>query len=329
MSAVRDIYQSLQMDSKSAYLNSFLAELDKKFETIFDAIDLPSIDLAASIEVFKKIDPRVDPVLVQTIVQKKLDAIFADAECASCGRRLRKKYTLQRKVITSIGTMTFSCPYYVCPACNSYHSPYEETLRLSQGPYQKDFQKIAARLAVNDTFEEAANILNELYQVNISPDTVHSLTHAFAEGVELTEVIPSAGEVLKIVERISAGQHRRPIFVFAADGAMVPIRSGEKGAPNIWKEAKGVRGYLLDKDHVVHLLSWHQLASKQDFIDYLWEIRRQNIIPRDKVRLCFIGDGAGWIWEAVQDGLSRVPASPRLLSLLPPPLRFCPDPLRQ
>ena len=34
MSAVRDIYQSLQMDSKSAYLNSFLAELDKKFETV-------------------------------------------------------------------------------------------------------------------------------------------------------------------------------------------------------------------------------------------------------------------------------------------------------
>ena len=63
----------------------------------------------------------------------------------------------------------------------------------------------------------------------------------------------------------------------------------------------GVRGYLLDKDHVVHLLSWHQIASKQEFIDYLWEIRRQNIIPRDKVRLCFIGDGAGWIWEAVQE----------------------------
>ncbi len=34
------------MDSKSSYLNSFLAELDKKFEAIFDAIDLPNIDLA-------------------------------------------------------------------------------------------------------------------------------------------------------------------------------------------------------------------------------------------------------------------------------------------
>ncbi len=301
MNVVRDIHRSLQMDSKSSYMDLLFADLDKKFEAIFDAIDLPNIDLAASIEAVKKIDPRVDPKLVQVIVQKKLDAIFADAECAACGRRLRKKHTLQRKAVTSIGTMTFACPYYFCPACNSYHSPYEETLRLSQGPYQKDFQKIAARLAVNDTFEEAANILNELYQVNISPDTVHSLTHAFAEGVELTEVIPSAEEVLKIVERISAGQHRRPVFVFAADGAMLPIRSAEKGAPNIWKEAKGVRGYLLDKDHVVHLLSWHQIASKQDFIDYLWEIRRQNIIPRDKVRLCFIGDGAGWIWEAVQE----------------------------
>jgi len=32
MNVAKDIYHSLQMDSKSSYLNSFLAELDKKFE---------------------------------------------------------------------------------------------------------------------------------------------------------------------------------------------------------------------------------------------------------------------------------------------------------
>jgi len=80
MNVTKDIYRSLQMDSKSSYVNSFLAELDKKFEAIFNAIDLPNTDLAASIEAVKKIDPRVDPILVQTIVQKKLDAIFANAE---------------------------------------------------------------------------------------------------------------------------------------------------------------------------------------------------------------------------------------------------------
>jgi len=51
------------MDSKSSYVNNFLAELDKKFDAIFDAIDLPNIDLAASIDDVKKIDPRIDPVL--------------------------------------------------------------------------------------------------------------------------------------------------------------------------------------------------------------------------------------------------------------------------
>ena len=301
MNAVCDRKKSLQMDSKSSYIDILLTKVDQKFEAIFDAIDLPDVDLAGAVEAVKKIDPRVDPVLVQTIIQKKLDAIFADPECAVCGNHLRKKYTLQRKIITSIGKMTFGCPYFFCKSCNTYHSPYEDVLRLSQGEYQKDFQKIAARLAANDTFEEAAAILNDFFQTNISADTVHSLTNALAEGIELAEIIPTADEVVKVVEEISRDQHRRPVFVFAADGAMAPIRSKDRGAANVWREIKGVRGYLLDKDHVIHLLSWHQIGTKQDFTEYLLEIREQNIIPLHMVRLCFIGDGAGWIWEAVQE----------------------------
>ena len=70
--------------------------------------------------------------------------------------------------------MLFECPYFFCKSCNTYHSPCEDVLRLFQGVYQKDFQKIAARLAANDTFEEAAAILNDFFQANISADTVHS-----------------------------------------------------------------------------------------------------------------------------------------------------------
>jgi len=301
MNAAVNIDTLLRMGSKSSYKDALLANLEERFDAIFDAIDLPDLDLDAIVDAVKKIDPWVDSLLVQTITQKKLDAIFADPECTACGRRLWKKRVVQRHVTTTLGPMTFACPYLFCPHCNAYYSPYEEVLNLSQGPYQKDFQKIAARLASGNTFQEAAEILNDIYRVNISPDTVHSLANDLVHGVSLTEIIPTAEEVNKIVDRIADGQYRRPIFVFAVDGAMVPIRSKDKGAPNIWKEAKGIRGYLLDKDHVVHLLSWHQLATKQDFIDYLREIHRLNIIPRDKVRLCFIGDGAGWIWEAVQE----------------------------
>ncbi|MCL2459704.1 MAG: ISKra4 family transposase, partial [Desulfobulbus sp.] len=51
---------------------------------------------------------------------------------------------------------------------------------------------------------------------------------------------------------------------------------------------------------IVHLFSWRQISGKAAFAQYLQLIKEQRLIPLDKVRLCFIGDGAGWIWDTVQ-----------------------------
>ena len=160
--------------------------------------------------------------------------------------------------------MSFDCPYLFCPKCKTHHTPYEDILNLRPGKYQYDVQKVAALLSSKDTYEESADMLNEIYRFGISPDTVHNLAGEVASRVEMVEIIPSPDEVRKIVEQISANQHRKPIFVFAADGAMAPIRTEEKGAANCWKEVKGIRGYLLDKKQIVHLFSWHQISDKAE-----------------------------------------------------------------
>lgn len=196
--------------------------------------------------------------------------------------------------------MSFDCPYLFCPQCKASHAPYEDILNLRPGKYQYDVQKVAALLSSKDTYEESADMLNEIYRFGISPDTVHHLAGEVASRVNMVEIIPSPDEVRKIVEQISANQHRKPIFVFAADGAMAPIRTEDKGVANCWKEVKGIRGYLLDKKQIVHLFSWHQISDKAEFASYLQHIMEQGLIPLDKVRLCFIGDGAGWIWDTVQ-----------------------------
>ncbi len=59
------------------------------------------------------------------------------------------------------------------------------------------------------------------------------------------EIIPSSDEARAIVEQISANQYRKPIFVFAADGAMAPIRTEEKGVANCWKEVTDAAIFLI------------------------------------------------------------------------------------
>lgn len=297
MEAAVSIEFGLKMSTRDTYNDAF----NEKFDIIFDLIEVPNCSLFQIIERVKNLAFNVDPDLVQIIIQKKLDAVFALPECSACGKRMRSKYRQKKRIVTTIGTLHFDCPYLSCPKCGTFHTPYEDALNLRPGKYQYDVQKVAALFSSKDTYEESADLLNEVYRFNISSDTVHKLTEDVSRGVELSEIIPTSEEVLHIVEEMSKGRHRRPVFVFAADGAMAPIRTEEQGKPNCWKEAKGIRGYLLDSEHRIHLLSWHQIDNKEQFLLYLIDIKEKGIIPEDKVRLCFIGDGAGWIWDSVKE----------------------------
>lgn len=297
MEAAVSIEFELKMSSKDAYSDTF----ENKFDIVFDLIDVPKCSLFQVIERVKDLSFNVDLDLVQIIIQKKLDAVFSVPECSGCGKRMRTRYRQRKQAVTTIGTLEFDCPYLSCPTCGSFHTPYEDALNLRPGKYQYDVQKVAALFSSKDSYEESADLLNEVYRFNISTDTVHRLAGDIADEVELLEIIPTSEEVLRIVEKMSAGRHRRPIFVFAADGAMAPVRTEKKGKPNCWKEAKGIRGYLLDSKHKIHLLSWHQISNKGQFLSYLNEIKEKGIIPEEKVRLCFIGDGASWIWDMVKE----------------------------
>lgn len=285
------------MESKEQFIKHF----EDTFQLVFDAIDVPNMSLFEVIGHLKARKIPIDAKLVQIIIQNKLDHRFATCCCPDCGKALKEKYTQNREISTTIGVLAFSCPYLFCPSCKTFHTPYEDALNLKSGKYQHDVQKIAARMAASETFEETAEMLNSIYDFGITPDTVHSLTNDLAQGVKLTEITPTREEILARIEKISKDKKRRPVFVFAADGAMVPIRTEEPGTPNIWKEARGLRGYLLDDTHIVHVLSWHQIASKQEFLDHLLELRAKDIIPAGLVRLCFIGDGAQWIWDLVKE----------------------------
>ena len=281
--------------------DQFTKHLNNVFDVIYDAIDVPNLSLFTIIDKIKEFKFAVDSKLVQIIIQNKLDHHFADYHCPACGKRLKEKYTQLREAATTIGTLSFSCPYLYCPSCKTYHTPYENALNLKRGKYQHDVQKVAARMAASETFEEAAEMLNEIYRFNISPDTVHTLTNDLAEEIKLSEIIPTKEELAAIIDKIYKKKKPRPVFVFAADGAMVPIRTETLHVPNCWKEARGLRGYLIDSDRIIHVLSWHQIASKQEFLAHLTEVREKNLIPTDKVRLCFIGDGAQWIWDIVKE----------------------------
>ena len=160
MNTAIDIEFNVKMSSKKVCTENF----DQKFDIVFDIIDLPNLSLFEIIGKIKSLTFSVNSDMVQIIIQKKLDYIVSEPLCSCCGSRMHKKYTRNKEVETTIGSMNFDCPYLLCPKCKSNHSPYEDILNLRPGKYQYDVQKVAALLSSKDTYEESADMLNEIYR---------------------------------------------------------------------------------------------------------------------------------------------------------------------
>jgi hypothetical protein len=124
--------------------------------------------------------------------------------------------------------------------------------------------------------------------------------------LEVPDVCPSKEEIQEKIATFSEGKRCRPVLMLTMDGAYAPVRpepspyKGKRGKGD-WEDVKGLRFYLVDKDRIEHLISWHQIGTSQELGAALCAIKEASLIPEDKVRLCVVADGAAWIWNRAQE----------------------------
>jgi hypothetical protein len=186
---------------------------------------------------------------------------------------------------------------------------------VQEGRLQLDVQQAAADLAIEVPFDTAATQFERLSGIRVSSERLHTCTNRVAEGLSMLDVAPSREEIDRRVAQVAQGRFRRPVLVLGIDGAYVPSRpeSARGRRPgqahqrarrarwkHEWREAKGVRLYLLDGDRIVHVLSWHQIQNEHELGEALQQVKETGLIPTETVRLCIICDGAEWIWKHVQ-----------------------------
>jgi hypothetical protein len=234
--------------------------------------------------------------------------------CPSCQRLLPARPAPPRTVHTLVGEVSLSRPYFYCPQCQQGFAPLDDALQLSERRTQWDLQQAAARLAAEVPFATAQELFTQLTGLSLSDHTIHAVAGELTQELGVLDVSPPAAEIALRVTEMAAGKRWRPVMVLAIDGAFVPTRpeqaKGEAtgrrrtrakraGWQGAWKEAKGFRFYLVDKERIVHLLSWYQVGRDEDVGAALQRVKDAGLIPEDQVRLCVLGDGAKWIWKQV------------------------------
>lgn len=291
-------FQELVRKAAEAFAQSFA-------ELLFSG---NSMDLQA---ISKHIQDNKQAFLSQ-VLQKVVQIKYADyleqerAICPCCGKGLSKQ-DLSRNIDTLHGTTEISRPYFYCRRCKHGFAPLDEALGLSERQKQYDLQALAAEFIAEMPFERASELFEKTTGVSFTDSRMHSLFASFAGQAELEEIIPSKAEIENRIKQFKGQGKRRPVLVVASDGASVKIRPpggrNAKRGPGFYKEVKGFRLYLLNGDQILQVASWHQKITAEELAEDLKKVAKR--IPRDKVRVCLIADGAHSLWNAMKEAFPK------------------------
>jgi hypothetical protein len=277
----------------------------------------PAPTLAQVTEAMWNLRQELTGCLTETIVAHahRGESTRQQTRCPQCDRCLQARAPVARTVETMVGAVQIERPYFYCRTCRCGVYPLDAALGLAPGRTQLDVHKAAVKLVTEVPYDEAQTLFGALTGVGLGSERMHTVTNHIAEGLTVVDVIPPRHEIEQRIAAVSAGRSRRPVLVLGIDGAYVPTRPDSARKPcngqrstrakrarwrGQWRDAKGLRFYLLDGERIVHVLSWHQVQNEAQLGEALKEIKKAGVIPEEQVRLCVVCDGAEWIWKHVQ-----------------------------
>ncbi len=222
--------------------------------------------------------------------------------CPECNATLKSPKNTRRTIDTQFGRISLPRAYFYCRKCHRGVCPFDKKVGFAATMKQFDLQRPAGRLLAEMPFEKASELFYHLTGNRMSDHAMHELGERMGEASDKVHVLPTRHRVTEIIDQYSRSTGWRPILVVSADGAQTPMRPeagrADKRGPGYWKEAKGFRIYLLVKDRIEQIMSWHQISGEEEFGEAL--SYAATLIPQEKVRIATVGDGASWVWKHLE-----------------------------
>lgn len=290
-----------ERDDRQEYFESVSNKLD-------EIIDNQKLDgLQEITEVLWENKSEILGKLALVLIKEKYKEFLEQeyCECIHCNRSLKKRgKSVKKNLHTRIGEIELYRPYFYCKHCKRGFYSIDKVLELSDGNKQYDLQELEVYLASKLPYEEARETYKKCTGNNVSTQHMFEITNQVAQDIDVLDVSPKQEEIEEMIKKFSEGKFWRPIVMIGVDGAHAPTRPepspyrGQRGKGQ-WRESKGFRIYLINDNRIVQMISWHQIQSDDELVCALQKVKDANLIPEHLVRLCFIADGAQWIWNKV------------------------------
>jgi uncharacterized protein UPF0236 len=223
--------------------------------------------------------------------------------CA-CGQVATYQRERTAQVTTLLGSITISRSYYLCAACGVGQHPLDDQLQFCAGSRSQALDELLALLgATQDSFVEAAKVLERLTLVHVCANSVREATEQLGEMLLEQQTQPQSEIAPSAPARTNSRYGPSPLYI-TMDGVLAHLH--ERG----WSEIKAGCCYhthsRVDRKRPERLeiraerVSYvTALEEAREFGWRLWqEAVRRGVLSCDEVVV--LGDGAHWIWNIAE-----------------------------
>ena len=227
----------------------------------------------------------------------------------SCGQQALYQRERKAQVTTLLGPISIWRSYYLCAACGQGQHPLDAQLQFCAGSRSAALDELLALLgATQDSFAEAAQVLERLSLVHVSANSVREATEQLGALLLEHQAQPQSERPPSAPVRVITTASPSRLYI-TMDGVLAHLH--ERG----WSEIKVGCCYhtrsRVDRKRPERLeIRAHSasyvtaLEEAQTFGWRLWqEAVRRGVLSSDEVVV--LGDGAHWIWNIAERHFPR------------------------
>ena len=236
----------------------------------------------------------------------------ADQRClpCSCGRQAHYRELRSKPVLTAVGKVEVSRPYYVCPHCHAGQFPADVELDIEDTEFSPGVRRMQAVVGQEAPFDHGRQQMQLLADLEVTTKAVERTAEAMGEDIATREQ-QQIQRAVQLDLPMVVGEPV-PILYVEMDGTGVPVvkketvgRQGKtEGQPAHTREAKlgcvftqtkwDEEGYALRDPDSTTYVGAIETADEFGKRLYLEAWKRGWSRAKQKVVL---GDGAEWIWN--------------------------------
>lgn len=233
--------------------------------------------------------------------------------CA-CGQQAHYRELRRKSILTAVGQVDVSRPYYLCPHCHKGQFPADRELDIVDTEFSPGVRRMQALVGQDAPFDHGRKQMKLLAGLEVTTKSVERVAEAIGEDVVLRQQQEIDRAVQLDLPMI--GGEPVPILYLQMDGTGVPVvkkeTAGRKGKldglPAHTREAKlgcvfsqtqwDEKGFALrDSDSTTYTGA---IENAEQFGKRLYLEAWKRGWSRAEKKVV-IGDGAEWIWNLAKD----------------------------